>query len=30
MPRGEFLKPGDEVKIEIARCGTLVNRMVAG
>jgi 2-keto-4-pentenoate hydratase/2-oxohepta-3-ene-1,7-dioic acid hydratase in catechol pathway len=30
MPRDEFLKPGDEVKIEIARCGTLVNRMVAG
>jgi 2-keto-4-pentenoate hydratase/2-oxohepta-3-ene-1,7-dioic acid hydratase in catechol pathway len=29
MPRGEFLKPGDEVKIEIAHCGTLVNRMVA-
>jgi 2-keto-4-pentenoate hydratase/2-oxohepta-3-ene-1,7-dioic acid hydratase in catechol pathway len=30
MPRGEFLKPGDEVRIEIAGCGTLVNRMVAG
>ena len=29
MPRGEFLKAGDEVKIEIAGCGTLVNRMVA-
>jgi 2-keto-4-pentenoate hydratase/2-oxohepta-3-ene-1,7-dioic acid hydratase in catechol pathway len=27
MPRGEFLKAGDEVKIEIAGCGTLVNRM---
>jgi 2-keto-4-pentenoate hydratase/2-oxohepta-3-ene-1,7-dioic acid hydratase in catechol pathway len=30
MPRGEFLKAGDEVKIEIAGCGTLVNTMVAG
>jgi 2-keto-4-pentenoate hydratase/2-oxohepta-3-ene-1,7-dioic acid hydratase in catechol pathway len=29
MPRGEFLKPGDEVKIEIANCGTLVNRMTS-
>jgi 2-keto-4-pentenoate hydratase/2-oxohepta-3-ene-1,7-dioic acid hydratase in catechol pathway len=29
MPRGEFLKAGDEVKIEIAGCGALVNRMVA-
>jgi 2-keto-4-pentenoate hydratase/2-oxohepta-3-ene-1,7-dioic acid hydratase in catechol pathway len=29
MPRGEFLKVGDEVKIEIEGCGTLVNRMVA-
>ena len=29
MPRGEFLKVGDEVKIEIEDCGTLVNRMVA-
>jgi 2-keto-4-pentenoate hydratase/2-oxohepta-3-ene-1,7-dioic acid hydratase in catechol pathway len=28
MPRGEFLKIGDEVKIEIDGCGTLVNRMV--
>ena len=26
---GEFLKPGDEVKIEVQYCGTLVNRMVA-
>jgi 2-keto-4-pentenoate hydratase/2-oxohepta-3-ene-1,7-dioic acid hydratase in catechol pathway len=26
---GEFLKPGDEVKIEVQHCGTLVNRMVA-
>jgi 2-keto-4-pentenoate hydratase/2-oxohepta-3-ene-1,7-dioic acid hydratase in catechol pathway len=30
MPRDEFLKPGDEVRIEIARCGTLINRMVTG
>ena len=30
MPRGEFLKPGDEVRIEIDRCGTLVNPVVAG
>ncbi|OJY47030.1 MAG: hypothetical protein BGP08_03220 [Rhizobiales bacterium 64-17] len=29
MPRGEFLKIGDEVKIEIEGCGTLTNRMVA-
>lgn len=29
MPRGEFLKVGDEVKIEIESCGTLVNRMIA-
>jgi 2-keto-4-pentenoate hydratase/2-oxohepta-3-ene-1,7-dioic acid hydratase in catechol pathway len=29
MPRGEFLTAGDEVKIEIAGCGTLVNRMIA-
>jgi 2-keto-4-pentenoate hydratase/2-oxohepta-3-ene-1,7-dioic acid hydratase in catechol pathway len=29
MPRGEFLKIGDEVRIEIAQLGTLVNRMVA-
>ena len=29
MPKGEFLKIGDEVKIEIEGCGTLVNRMVA-
>ena len=26
---GEFLKPGDEVKIDVQYCGTLVNRMVA-
>jgi 2-keto-4-pentenoate hydratase/2-oxohepta-3-ene-1,7-dioic acid hydratase in catechol pathway len=29
MPRGEFLKVGDEVRIEIEGCGALVNRMVA-
>ncbi len=29
MPRGEFLKPGDEVKIEIENCGVLLNRMLA-
>ena len=29
MPRGEFLKVGDEVKIEIEDCGTLSNRMIA-
>ncbi len=28
MPRGEFLKVGDEVKIEIAGCGVLTNKMV--
>jgi len=27
MPKGEFLKPGDEVRIEIAGCGALVNRV---
>jgi 2-keto-4-pentenoate hydratase/2-oxohepta-3-ene-1,7-dioic acid hydratase in catechol pathway len=30
MPRGEFLKAGDEVKIEIGGCGTLTNTMIAG
>jgi 2-keto-4-pentenoate hydratase/2-oxohepta-3-ene-1,7-dioic acid hydratase in catechol pathway len=30
MPRGEFLKAGDEVRIEIAGCGELVNTMVGG
>jgi 2-keto-4-pentenoate hydratase/2-oxohepta-3-ene-1,7-dioic acid hydratase in catechol pathway len=25
--RGEFLKPGDEIRIEIGGCGTLVNRV---
>jgi 2-keto-4-pentenoate hydratase/2-oxohepta-3-ene-1,7-dioic acid hydratase in catechol pathway len=29
MPRGEFLKAGDEVRIEIGDCGELVNAMVA-
>jgi 2-keto-4-pentenoate hydratase/2-oxohepta-3-ene-1,7-dioic acid hydratase in catechol pathway len=29
MPRGDFLKVGDEVKIEIEGLGTLTNRMVA-
>jgi 2-keto-4-pentenoate hydratase/2-oxohepta-3-ene-1,7-dioic acid hydratase in catechol pathway len=30
MPRGEFLKAGDEVQIDIGGCGTLTNTMVAG
>jgi 2-keto-4-pentenoate hydratase/2-oxohepta-3-ene-1,7-dioic acid hydratase in catechol pathway len=30
MPRGEFLKAGDEVKIEVGGCGVLANTMVAG
>jgi 2-keto-4-pentenoate hydratase/2-oxohepta-3-ene-1,7-dioic acid hydratase in catechol pathway len=30
MPRGEFLKAGDEVRIEIGGCGVLMNKMVAG
>lgn len=29
LPKGEFLKAGDEVKIEIAELGTLTNRMIA-
>jgi 2-keto-4-pentenoate hydratase/2-oxohepta-3-ene-1,7-dioic acid hydratase in catechol pathway len=29
MPRGEFLKVGDEVRIEIGGCGVLTNAMVA-
>jgi 2-keto-4-pentenoate hydratase/2-oxohepta-3-ene-1,7-dioic acid hydratase in catechol pathway len=29
MPRGEFLKPGDQVRIEIADCGVLTNRVVS-
>lgn len=28
LPRNEFLKVGDEVKIEIDDCGVLINRMV--
>jgi len=28
MPRGEFLKAGDEVQIEIANCGRLRNCMI--
>ena len=30
MPRGEFLKAGDEVRIEVGGCGQLTNTMVAG
>lgn len=30
MPRGEFLKAGDEVRIEIDSCGELINKMIAG
>jgi 2-keto-4-pentenoate hydratase/2-oxohepta-3-ene-1,7-dioic acid hydratase in catechol pathway len=30
MPRAEFLKVGDEVRIEIGGCGELTNTMVAG
>ena len=30
MPRGEFLKVGDEIRIEIGGCGQLTNTMVAG
>jgi len=30
MPRNEFLKVGDEVRIEIDGCGALTNKMVAG
>jgi 2-keto-4-pentenoate hydratase/2-oxohepta-3-ene-1,7-dioic acid hydratase in catechol pathway len=30
MPRGEFLKVGDEVRIEVGSCGVLVNTMAAG
>jgi 2-keto-4-pentenoate hydratase/2-oxohepta-3-ene-1,7-dioic acid hydratase in catechol pathway len=30
MPRGEFLKAGDEVRIDVGGCGTLTNTMVAG
>lgn len=28
--RGEFLVPGDEIRIEVSHCGCLVNRVVAG
>ncbi len=30
VPRGEFLKVGDEVRIAVGGCGELVNTMVAG
>ena len=30
MPRGEFLKVGDEVRIAVGGCGELINTMVAG
>ncbi|MCW5770383.1 MAG: fumarylacetoacetate hydrolase family protein [Rhodospirillaceae bacterium] len=30
LPKGEFLKPGDEVTIEIGGCGTLVNPVALG
>jgi 2-keto-4-pentenoate hydratase/2-oxohepta-3-ene-1,7-dioic acid hydratase in catechol pathway len=30
MPRNEFLKAGDEVRIEIDGCGVLTNKMIAG
>ena len=30
MPRGEFLKVDDEVRIEVGGCGVLTNKMVAG
>jgi 2-keto-4-pentenoate hydratase/2-oxohepta-3-ene-1,7-dioic acid hydratase in catechol pathway len=30
MPRGQFLKPGDEVRIEIADCGVLANPVGSG
>jgi 2-keto-4-pentenoate hydratase/2-oxohepta-3-ene-1,7-dioic acid hydratase in catechol pathway len=30
MPRGEFLKAGDEVRIAIDSCGELINKMIAG
>ena len=29
LPRGEFLKPGDVVRIEVAGCGVLTNPMIA-
>jgi len=30
MPKGEFLKAGDVVRIEVGGCGELINRCVAG
>jgi 2-keto-4-pentenoate hydratase/2-oxohepta-3-ene-1,7-dioic acid hydratase in catechol pathway len=30
MPRNEFLKAGDEVRIAIDGCGELTNTMIAG
>ncbi len=30
LPKGEFLKPGDVMRLTIERCGTLTNRCVAG
>jgi 2-keto-4-pentenoate hydratase/2-oxohepta-3-ene-1,7-dioic acid hydratase in catechol pathway len=30
VPRGEFLKVGDEVRIEVGSCGVLTNKMIAG
>ena len=30
VPRGEFLKAGDEVRIEVGSCGVLTNKMIAG
>lgn len=29
LPRGEFLKVGDEVRIEVGGCGALINQMVS-
>ena len=30
FPKGDFLKPGDIVRIEIGHCGTLINPVVQG
>ena len=30
MPKGEFLNPGDEIRIEVGKFGTLVNQIVEG
>jgi len=30
VARDKFLKPGDEMRIEVSHCGVLVNRLVAG